>query len=92
MACGRVIRVPLEFALSSRNEPVGPVLVPPRGHHWEPPMSSDRPAYDFSAWLLLVERIGGGLRQKYQAEELPPAWLTMLGRLDTKPEAQDRDY
>ena len=60
------------------NVPVGQIVIRSR---------ADRPA-----WLLLVERIEGGLRQRYQPEELPPAWLTLLGRLDTKPEAQDRDY
>ena len=40
-----------------------------------PAMSSNRPAYEPSAWLLLVEWIGSGLRKRYRpSEELPPAW------------------
>lgn len=58
-----------------------------------PAMSSDRPAYEPYAWLLLVQRVGRELREQYRPpEELPPTWLTMLGRLDTKPEAPDRDH
>jgi hypothetical protein len=50
-----------------------------------PAMSSDRPAYEPSVWLLLVEWIGSGLRKRYRPpEELPPGWLTMLDRLFTK--------
>jgi hypothetical protein len=39
-------------------------------------------------WLLLVEEIGGGLKEMYRApEELPLAWLTMLSRLYERLEA-----
>ena len=48
-------------------------------------MSNDRSAYDRSAWLLLIERIGEALRVRYRArEELPPKLLAMIERLDTK--------
>jgi hypothetical protein len=48
-------------------------------------MSTDHPAYEPSAWRLLVERIGSGLRNRYRpSEELPPTLWTLLGRLETK--------
>jgi hypothetical protein len=48
-------------------------------------MPSDRPTYTPSAWLLVAERIGRVLRERYRPpEELPPTLLTMLGRLHTK--------
>jgi hypothetical protein len=57
-----------------------------------PAMSSDRPGYEPSAWLLLVEWIGGALRERYRPpKELPRAWLIMLDRLITKLEIPARD-
>jgi hypothetical protein len=52
----------------------------------------DRPEYEPSAWLLLVEWIGGALRERYRPpKELPRAWLTMLDRLVTKLEIPARN-
>jgi hypothetical protein len=58
-----------------------------------PAMSNHQPAYGPSVWLFVVlERIGSDLRERYRpAEELPPAWLTMLSRLYEKLEAPDQD-
>jgi len=57
-----------------------------------PAMSNDRPALDPITLAALVERIGRDLRERYwPAEELPPAWPTMLSRLDAKLEAPDHD-
>jgi hypothetical protein len=57
-----------------------------------PAMSSDRPGYEPSAWLLLVEWIGGALRERYRPpKELPRAWLIMLDQLITKLEIPARD-
>jgi hypothetical protein len=46
-------------------------------------MSNNRPAYEPFAWLLLVERIGWGLRERYRPpEELPVSFLALVRKLD----------
>jgi len=55
-------------------------------------MSADCLGYKPSAWLLVVEWIGGALRERYRPpKELPRAWLTMLDRLVRKLEIPVRD-
>ena len=44
-------------------------------------MPSDRLVYDRSAWLLLLDRIGNGLRQRYRGpEELDRLMINLVGR------------
>jgi hypothetical protein len=55
-------------------------------------MSSGNPAYEPITLVALIERIGIDLRERYRpAEELPPMWLSMLARIDTKLDVPDRD-
>jgi hypothetical protein len=57
-----------------------------------PAMSSGNPAYEPITLVALIERIGIDLRERYRpAEELPPMWLSMLARIDTKLDVPDRD-
>jgi hypothetical protein len=47
------------------------------------PMQPNSSPYEVSAWVLTRERIGQSLREHYQvAKELPPALLTLVGKLD----------
>jgi hypothetical protein len=47
------------------------------------PMQPNNSPYEVSAWVLTRERIGQSLRERYQvAKELPPALLTLVGKLD----------
>jgi len=47
------------------------------------PMQPNNSPYEVSAWVLTRERIGRSLRERYQvAKELPPALLTLVGKLD----------
>jgi hypothetical protein len=84
---------PGNFLPFARNEPSVPRLPHQRGtKRMVPAMLNDPPAYEPSAWPPLVELIGRGLRKTYRPpEELPPAWLTMLGRLETKLEIPVHD-
>ncbi len=46
-------------------------------------MQPNNSPYEVSAWVLTRERIGQSLRERYQvAKELPPALLTLVGKLD----------
>jgi hypothetical protein len=57
-----------------------------------PAMSNARPAYESSAWMLVIERIGWGLRERYRRpEELPLNLLRVLWRLDMRLEAPAHD-
>ena len=46
-------------------------------------MQLNNSPFEVSAWVLTRERIGQSLRERYQvAKELPPALLTLVGKLD----------
>jgi hypothetical protein len=47
------------------------------------PMQPNNSPYEVSAWVLTRERIGQSLRERYQVTTgLPPALLTLVGKLD----------